>query len=84
MKKIEYARDAIKALQRMDRITASRIEAKIVQYAAKPSSLENNVMALKGRAGFMRLRVGDWRVIFTEDLVVLKVIKIAPRGNVYD
>lgn len=84
MRKIEYARDAIKSLQRMDRTTASRIEGKIAQYAEKPSSLSNNVKALKGRVGLKRLRVGDWRVIFTEDLVILKIIKIAARGSVYD
>ena len=84
MRKIEYARDAIKSLQRMDRITASRIEGKIIQYAQKPSSLSNNVKALKGQVRLKRLRVGDWRVIFTEDLVVLMIVKIAARGSVYD
>jgi mRNA interferase RelE/StbE len=32
----------------------------------------------------MRLRVGDWRVVFTEDGHVLAVIRIAPRGGVYE
>lgn len=31
-----------------------------------------------------RLRVGDWRVIFTEDGTVIAIIKIAPRGGVYE
>jgi mRNA-degrading endonuclease RelE of RelBE toxin-antitoxin system len=31
----------------------------------------------------MRLRVGDWRVIYTADLVVLLVLKVAPRGSAY-
>lgn len=84
MRKVEYARDAIKSLQRMDRTAASRIEGKIAQYAEKPSSLSNNVKALKDEVGLKRLRVGDWRVIFTEDLIVLKIIKIAARGSVYD
>lgn len=84
MRKIEYARDAIKSLQRIDRATASRIEEKMAQYAEKPSSLSNNVKALKGQMGLKRLRVGDWRLIFTEDLVVLKIIKIAARGSIYD
>jgi mRNA interferase RelE/StbE len=32
----------------------------------------------------MRLRAGDWRVIYTADLVVLLVVKVAPRGAAYD
>jgi mRNA interferase RelE/StbE len=30
------------------------------------------------------LRVGDWRVIYTEELLVLLVLKVAPRGGAYD
>jgi mRNA interferase RelE/StbE len=39
---------------------------------------------MKGSDGFKRMRAGDWRVIFTEDFVVLLVIRIAARGSVYD
>ncbi len=84
MKQIEYARDAIKALQKMDRATSSRIRQKLTSYADDPVSQANNVKMLKGGDGLKRLRVGDWRVIFTEDLVVILVIRIAARGSVYD
>ena len=46
-------------------------------------SLVNNVKALKGGDGF-RLRVGDYRVIYTETLIVLTIVKIGHRGGVYD
>ena len=53
---------------------------KIAQYAADPRSLSNNVMQLRGEPGHFRLRVGDWRIIFTESLEVVAVIRIgAPR-----
>ena len=68
----------------MDRATAKRIRGKVQQYAEDPDSLFNNVKALKGGDGLKRLRVGDWRVIFTEDLVVVMVIRVAARGSVYD
>ena len=32
----------------------------------------------------MRLRIGGRRVIYTDDLVILLVLKIAPRGAAYD
>ena len=67
----------------MDRTTASKIVAKIEQLASDPSALANNIRALKGGEGLMRLRVGDWRVIY-RDGVVLRIVRIAPRGSAYD
>lgn len=84
MKAVEYSRDAARTLMRIDRATARRIRTKVAQLATAPASLGNNVRALRGNEGLMRLRVGDWRVIFTEDMVVLLVIKVAPRGSAYD
>ena len=62
--------------------TAARIVATVEEYATAPASLANNVKALKGR-DCIRLRVGDWRVIM-DDGVVLAVLEIAPRGSVYE
>jgi mRNA interferase RelE/StbE len=83
-KRIEYSRDAVRTLARIDRATSKRIRRKIEQLASEPEALANNVRALKGGGGLMRLRIGDWRVIYTEDLVVLLVVKIAPRGSAYE
>lgn len=69
---------------RMPANTARLIRAKIDQYANDPASLANNVKALKGEPGIHRLRVGDWRVVFSEDGSVIAVIRIAPRGRAYD
>ena len=60
--------------------TAQRILEKINAYAADPSSQANNVTALVGRDG-IRLRVGDWRVIM-QDGVVLDVLQVGPRGGI--
>lgn len=84
MRLIEYSRDAVKTLSRIDRATSQRIRTKVEQLAIDPDALANNVSALKGAGGLMRLRVGDWRVIYTETLVVLTVQKVAPRGGAYD
>jgi mRNA interferase RelE/StbE len=74
----------LRTLQRIDRVTAERIFLKVTQLARRPDSLGNNVRALKGPRGLKRLRVGDWRVIFTETLVVVAVQRIAPPGSAYD
>jgi mRNA interferase RelE/StbE len=68
----------------MDQATSKRIRGKIGQLAAEPEALANNVRALKGPGGLKRLRVGDWRVLFTETLVVIAVQKVAPRGSAYE
>ena len=82
VKSITYTRSAIKTLRRMPANTAKRIVAKVEEYAANPAALANNVTALKGRTG-IRMRVGDWRVIM-DDGVVLAVLEIGPRGGIYD
>ena len=64
--------------------TAAIIRGKIEQYADAPESLANNVKALKGMLGTRRLRVGDWRVVFTETFEVVAIEKIAPRGGAYE
>ena len=82
MKPIIYKPLARKALRHMPANTARRIVGKIEAYAADPASQQNNVKARKGRDA-IRLRVGDWRVIL-QDGVVLDIIDIGPRGGIYD
>lgn len=83
-RRVEYSREAARTLSRIDRATSKRIRRKLEQLAADPASLANNVAALKGREGLMRLRVGDWRAIYTETLTVIAVQKVAPRGSAYE
>ncbi|WP_374410216.1 type II toxin-antitoxin system RelE/ParE family toxin [Novosphingobium colocasiae] len=82
MKPVTYSRSAIKVLRRMPRNTAQRIIAKVDAYAADPAAQANNVTALQGRSA-IRLRVGDWRIIM-EDGMVLAVLAIGPRGGIYE
>jgi len=82
-KPIEFSREALKALSRMDRATARRIIAKIDQLATAPEELANNIKQLVGGEGLMRLRVGAWRAVY-RDGQVLAIIRIASRGSVYE
>ena len=83
MRSVRYSREARRTLIKLPRPTAERIVTKIDQLAADPASLANNVRALKGGEG-CRLRVGDYRVIYTDTLIVLTIVKIGHRGGVYD
>jgi mRNA interferase RelE/StbE len=83
-RRVEYSAVAQKILRRIDRTTAKRIRSKVRLLASDPEALANNIKALKGGRGLMRLRVGDWRVIYTENLIVVNVIRVAPRGSAYE
>lgn len=80
--RIIYDKLAIKALMRMPATDAQRIRRKIRQYAEAPAALASNVKKLQG-VDYYRLRVGDWRVIFKEDGLIIDVVRIATRGDVY-
>jgi len=82
-RQITFSKQAAKALLRMPANNARLIRGKIDQLATDPESLANNVKALKG-SDYSRLRVGDWRVIYSMDMVVLAIIEIGPRGGIYD
>ena len=56
---------------------------KIGQYANDASSQSNNVKVLVG-VDAKRLRVGDFRVIFTETIDTITVLDIGPRGGIYE
>jgi mRNA interferase RelE/StbE len=82
--RITYTTQAAKALLRMPRNTANLIREKLAQIANDPFASIPNAKKLQGRSGY-RLRVGDWRVIYeiNKDQIVIIVMKIAPRGEVY-
>jgi len=76
--KIEYARAAVKVINSMDRPTKQRIKAGIEKLP------QGDIKPYKGSPGTYRLRVGDWRILFSypEEGTIL-IEKIGPRGGVY-
>jgi mRNA interferase RelE/StbE len=82
VKSVAYSKSALKTLSRMQPKLARRIIGKIEQYASDPASQANNVKALVG-SPYIRLRVGDWRVIMNDQGIVLLVLEIGPRGDIY-
>jgi mRNA interferase RelE/StbE len=68
----------------MPRNTANLIREKLEQVAVDPFASTPNAKKLQGRDGY-RLRVGDWRIIYevNKKEVVIIVLKVAPRGEVY-
>ncbi len=79
---IVFSRDAVKALDAIHRVERARIVEKLEAYAADPRSMPRQVKRLKGDP-LLRLRVGDYRILFTEDGIVLTVVRIGHRREVY-
>ena len=82
MKEIAYSRAAVRTLARMPANLADRIRGRIRAYAEDPSLQARNVRRLRGSDGFLRLRVGDWRVVM-RDADSLEVLHITTRGLAY-
>lgn len=79
---LEWSKDALKTLQRVDRLTAGRIIRAMERLA---TTGHGDVKKLAGSVDLYRLRLGGWRVIFTRDdaVRVMFVERVAPRGGAY-
>jgi mRNA interferase RelE/StbE len=81
---LRLAKPAIKALLKMPAGIAKRMHMELGVIAADPAAYRGDWKRLQG-SEYWRLRVGDWRAIceLREGELVLLVVKIAARGDVY-
>jgi mRNA interferase RelE/StbE len=84
MYKVLFTKQAERSLLKLPHSVSSNIREKLTLIAKAPYAPHNNVTKLQNRPGY-RLRVGDWRVIYDirNDELVILVLKIASRGEVY-
>ena len=81
---IEYSKAARRRVRRLPKTVAATIIGKIRALASDPLAVNNNVAKLREVDGY-RLRVGDWRVLYSLDVPsrLLRVAAILPRGEAY-
>lgn len=77
MFKIIYSKKAEKFLRKQDSITRKRL---ILAIGKLP--LEGDIKKLQGVDGY-RLRVGDFRILFDVNGVIIDIIEIGNRGQIY-
>lgn len=84
MHKLKYRRQARNYLARLPVKIKSAIVNNLHQLAENPDNPSLDIDILKGKNGF-RLRVGQYRVIYTrqDDRLIIEIVKIRPRGDIY-
>lgn len=82
---VEYDRDAVKALKKLDKPVA----ASIVDYLNEVATLDDPRSRGKGLtgnlAGLWRYRIGDYRVIcdLHEETLIIVALDLGHRSNIY-
>ena len=82
MPKIEWAKDALDDLQKIDKPVVKRILKKISWFSQHfdditPEPLSGELV------GTFKLRIGDWRVIYTIENDVITIQAVGHRREVY-
>jgi mRNA interferase RelE/StbE len=77
MKTIFY-KQAVKTLERIDSTAKQRIKKGV------DGIPKGDIKKLQGHTELYRLRVGDWRIVFSypDDETIL-IEKVSPRGDIY-
>ena len=81
MFKIIWDEKAYEKLNKLEPIISRRIAKKIEELSENPFS--KDIKRLKGRNDF-RLRIGDYRVIFSIERNNIQILKVGHRKNIYD
>ncbi|TXT21310.1 MAG: plasmid stabilization system [Gallionellaceae bacterium] len=81
---VRYSKQSVKALRKMPVGIAKKIQSIMLEIAKNPAGYQGDWKRLEG-SEFWRLRVGGWRAICAvqDDELIVLVLKIAPRGDVY-
>ena len=79
---IVFAPEAAKELDALDATVLGRVVSMLHQLALNPLALRNQIKRLKGDPA-MRLRVGDWRIMFDGKHAEIVWLAIGRRSAVY-
>ncbi|NMB13523.1 MAG: type II toxin-antitoxin system RelE/ParE family toxin [Firmicutes bacterium] len=83
---VRLLHEAVKTLERLDRRTEARIRRRLHGLSESPfPAPDRDIRPVKGSPGMWRLRVGDWRILYTvdEEAQAVYVVAVRPRGQAY-
>lgn len=80
---VELSKRAAKELRKLDRPVQARIVAALALLREEPRP--STAKVLVGQAGYLRVRVGDYRIIYTvnEGKLFVLVLTLGHRGTIY-
>jgi mRNA interferase RelE/StbE len=80
---VEITREALRALSKLDKPIRRRVQSAIDELQADPRP--HGAIALQGLSGAYRIRIGDYRVIYTinDDKLVVVVVDLGHRREIY-
>jgi mRNA interferase RelE/StbE len=80
---VELSKRAAKELRKLDRPVQARIVAALALLGENPRPA--TVKALVGSPGYLRVRVGDYRIVYTinEGKLLVLVLALGHRGAIY-
>lgn len=76
---LEWKENSLKDLEKIDRDTSIRIFKKV---ECLKGGLTSDVKRMQG-TNYLRLRVGDYRVIFSLEKNLITILKVGHRKNIY-
>lgn len=82
MVRVEWSEEAIRDLEKLDKPVARRILKKVTWFSKNFQSIvpEPLAGALKGT---FKLRVGDWRAVYTVEGGIVVIQSVGHRGGIY-
>ena len=82
--KIEWKRSAVKELKQLPKEVISRILSAVEQLALQP--FPNQTKKLVGSENNFRIRVSDYRIVYTvsSNILTIEVIRIGHRRDIYE
>jgi mRNA interferase RelE/StbE len=78
--KIVWDTKAFSELQKLDGSVSRRIAKKVGELSSNPFS--QDVKKIRGSSDF-RLRIGDYRILFSVSPETIKILKVGHRKNIY-
>jgi mRNA interferase RelE/StbE len=80
VREVEFTSGAARQWRKLTAMTRAQINQKLITFAETGAG---DVKALKGAIG-MRLRSGDWRVVFTVKGNTITIHAVGHRRTIYD
>lgn len=82
MHDVEWTEDAIEDLRRLDRPITNRILKKITWFSHHFNSITPE--PLSGElSGTYKLRIGDWRIVYTMESDIIVIHAVGHRSEIY-